>query len=64
MVEKETKEEKKKEEVKEEEPYTIGEIATKTEEVIVETKTGNAYKTNVAIAMILNKLDKLMKLLD
>ncbi len=63
MVEKETKEEKKKEEVKEEEPYSLGEITTETEKVVVDRKTGKGYTQLEASIMILNKLDKLMKLL-
>ena len=63
MVEKETKDEKKKEEVKEEELYSLGEITTETEKVVVDRKTGTAYTQLEASVMILNKLDKLMKLL-
>ena len=49
---------------KKQEAWTAQEIPTKTEPMVVNTKTGKAYPTAVAISLILNKLEKIEKSLD
>jgi len=43
--------------------WTIGQVAKETEDVLVDNSTGKAYNQLVAIAMIMNTLEDIKKLL-
>lgn len=47
------------------ERYQVGQIATETEQIIVDTKEDNKqFNIQAAMAEIMNKLDKVIKTLD
>ncbi len=55
---------KEKKEKEEKEGYSVGEVATQTEPVIVDNKSGKFMNLYQSHALIHSKLDKLMSLLD
>lgn len=55
-------EEKKPEEKKER--YSVGQVATQTEDVIVDSKDNKSYTQIDFLAKLGNEIQKLMKLLD
>ena len=56
------KEEVKEKEVKKEK-YMVGEVATQTQPVIVNTETDETYTVEIALAKVLNELEVIKKLL-
>lgn len=60
--EEEENKEEKKEEVKER--FIVEEVPTEHTPMVVDTEKGEAYTIQAALAVIMNDLDKLKKLLD
>ncbi len=52
-----------KEETAKKEHYMVGEVATQTQPVIVNTQTEETYTVEVALAKILNEIEAMKKLL-
>jgi hypothetical protein len=48
---------------KSKERWTVGQIAKETEDVLVDNSTGKAYNQLVAMAMIMNTLEEIKRLL-
>ena len=61
MVEKQVE---KTVEDKPKEKWMIGQVATATEEVIVNTETGEAYKDKEILISLMNTQEKILKLLE